>query len=410
MGTSKSSEVMVVNKTGVIMGSDSSESQILLSKILIIDFVTFASSILTKTHSLGILAGGQVARMISIVDNIFSRFSQSLGIDLGTANTLVGVGNKGIVLREPTIVCRHKKSKAIIAIGTSAKKMLGRVPGTIEVLRPLKDGVVADFELTRALLSYFVGKIQANFAHFSVLGPKVIIGVPTKISKVERRAVVEAALNCGARVAYLLDEPMAAAIGVNLPVTEPVGSMIVNIGGGTSEIAIISLGGIVSGRSLSVAGNRMDEDITAYIRSRWGLVIGEATAEAIKINLGSAYPADAEREMIVRGRDLEKGIPATIKVTSAAIREALSPACAEILAAIRQTIEDAPPELVADIAQRGVVLCGGGAQLAGLAKLISSEVKMPVIVAADPTSCVALGAMKVVSDRALLSKVKVAQA
>lgn len=348
--------------------------------------------------------------MISIFDNIIGRFSQNLGIDLGTANTLVGVGDKGIVLREPTIVCRHKKSKTIIAVGTAAKKMLGRVPGTIEVLRPLKDGVIADFELTTAMLSYFVGKIQANFGHISVLGPKMVVGVPTKISKVERRAVVEAALNCGARVAYLLDEPMAAAIGADLPVVAPVGSMIVNIGGGTSEIAIISLGGIVSGRSLAVAGNRMDEDIIAYTRSRWGLAIGEATAEEIKINLGSAYPAESEREMIVRGRDLEQGIPRTIKVSSGAIREALSPACATILAAIRQTIEDAPPELVADIAERGVVLCGGGAQLAGLPKLVSSEVKMPVILAPDPTSCVVLGAMKVVSDRSVKALLKVVQA
>lgn len=348
--------------------------------------------------------------MIPLLDNVFGRFSQSLGIDLGTANTLVGVGNIGIVLREPTIVCRHKKSKTIIAIGTSAKKMLGRVPGTIEVLRPLKDGVVADFELTHAMLSYFVGKIRANFGHFAPLGPKMVVGVPTKISKVERRAVVEAALNCGAREAYLLNEPMAAAIGADLPVTEPVGSMIVNIGGGTSEIAIISLGGIVSGKSISIAGNRMDEDIIAYTRSRWGLAIGEATAEAIKINLGSAYPATTEREMIVRGRDLEKGIPRTIKVSSGAIREALSPACTTILAAIRQTIEDAPPELVADIAERGVVLCGGGSQLSGLPKLISSEVKMPVVLEDDPTSCVVLGAMKVVSDRHLLALIKVAQA
>lgn len=348
--------------------------------------------------------------MIPVVDNILEHFSQNLAIDLGTANTLVGVGNKGIVLREPSIVCRHKKSKTIIAVGTRAKKMLGRVPGTIEVLRPLKDGVVADFEVTHAMLSYFVGKIQANFGKFSVFGPKVVVGVPTKVSKVERRAVIEAAIKSGAREVYLLDEPMAAAIGADLPVTEPVGSMIVNIGGGTSEIAIISLGGIVSGRSLSVAGNCMDEDIIAYTRSRWGLAIGEATAEAIKIDLGSAYPADAEREMIVRGRDLEKGIPRTIKVSSAAIREALSPACATIISAIRQTIEDAPPELVADIAERGVVLCGGGAQLSGLPKLVSSEVRMPVVLADDPTSCVALGAMKVVSDRALKAKVLVAQA
>lgn len=348
--------------------------------------------------------------MISFLNKFLNSFSQGLGIDLGTANTLVGVANKGIVLREPTIVCRHKKNKTIIAVGSAAKKMLGRVPATIEVLRPLKDGVIADYDLTSAMLSYFVNKINQNFGKMTPFAPHAVVGVPSNISKVERRAVITAAETVGIRRAYLLEEPMAAAIGAGLPVGDPVGSMIVNIGGGTCEIAIISLGGVVSGRSLAIAGDAMDEDIIGYVRSRWGMIIGEAAAEEIKLTLGSAYPAASEKDMVVRGRDLEKGLPRSIKISQSAVREALAPACSAIISAIREVAGDAPPELLSDIAERGIVICGGGALLSGLPKLISSETKLPVILAEDPMSCVVVGATRVVSDNDLFGKVKVAQA
>lgn len=352
----------------------------------------------------------QYPTMASFLTKFLDNFSQGLGIDLGTANTLVGIANKGVVLREPSIVCRHKKSKNIIAVGTSAKKMLGRVPASIEVLKPLKDGVIADYDLTSAMLGYFVEKINHAFGkRFFSFGPRAVIGVPSNISKVERRAVIAAALKNGMRSAYLLEEPMAAAIGAGLPVGEPVGSMIVNIGGGTCEIAIISLGGVVTGRSLKVAGNAMDEDITNYVRSRWGVIIGEAAAEEIKLTLGSAFPAGVEKDMVVRGRDLEKGLPRSIKVTQSAVREALAPSVAKIVAAVRETLEDTPPELLADIAERGIVICGGGALLPGLAKLISQETKLPVILADDPMSSVVLGTMRVIENDDLFKKVKVAE-
>lgn len=349
--------------------------------------------------------------MIAIFSKILDGFSQGLGIDLGTANTLVGVAGKGVVLREPSIVCRHRKTKSIIAVGTAAKKMLGRVPATIEVLRPLKDGVIADYDLTSAMLAYFIDRVNQNFSkRFMFLGSRAVIGVPSNISRVQRRAVITAAGNCGVRTAYLLEEPMAAAIGAGLPVTEAVGSMIVNIGGGTCEIAIISLGGVVAGRSLKIAGDKMDEDITGYIRSRWGVIIGEAAAEEIKLTLGSAYPGTVEKDMVVRGRDLETGLPRSIKITQWAVREAIAPSCSVIISAIREVLEDAPPELLSDIAERGIVICGGGALLSGLPKLISQETKLPVVLASDPMSCVVLGAMHVIGDATIFGKVKVANA
>lgn len=347
--------------------------------------------------------------MIPIIDNILGRFSEDLAIDLGTANTLVAVRGKGIVIREPSIVIRHKKTKNIIAIGTEAKKMMGKTPFSIEAVRPMREGVISDFDTTLAMLSYFVKKIHARPGRpFSVPRPKVVIGIPSNISEVERRAVLDAARAAGARSAFLVEEPMAAAIGAGLPAMEPVGSMIVDIGGGTCEIAVISLGGVVVGKSLKVAGDVMDLDIASYIRSRYSLAIGERTAEQIKIALGSAYPSKAEREMVVRGRDLENGLPRTIRVSSVAIREALSGAVSTIVNAVRDVIFDTPPELSADIAERGIVLCGGGSLLLGLSKLISRETKMPVLAAADSLSCVVIGTMRVLDDSELLSKVKVA--
>ncbi|OGD86708.1 rod shape-determining protein [Candidatus Curtissbacteria bacterium RIFCSPHIGHO2_01_FULL_41_11] len=347
--------------------------------------------------------------MIPILDHIFGKFSEDLGIDLGTANTLVAVRGKGIVIREPSIIIRHRKTKNVIAIGSEAKKMLGKTPFTIEAVRPLRDGVIADFDTTLAMLSYFVRKIHARPGRsFSIPRPKVVIGIPSNISEVERRAVLDAARASGARMTFLVEEPMAAAIGADLPVTEPLGSMIVDIGGGTCEIAIISLGGVVVGKSLKIAGDAMDGDIAAYIRSRYSLAIGERTAEQIKIALGSAYPQKVEKEMVVRGRDLEKGLPRTIRVSSVAVREALASSVSAIVNAIRDVIEDAPPELSSDIAERGIVMCGGGSMLSGFSKLVSKETKMPVILAADPLSCVVIGATRILDSSDLLNKVKIA--
>lgn len=347
--------------------------------------------------------------MIPVFDHIFGRFSDDLGIDLGTANTLVAVRGKGIVIREPSIIIRHKKTKNIIAIGSEAKRMFGKTPFTIEAVRPLKEGIIADFDTTLAMLSYFVKKIHARPGRsFSIPRPKVVIGIPSNISEVERRAVLDVARASGARVAYLVEEPMAAAIGADLPVTEPIGSMIIDIGGGTCEIAIVSLSGVVVGKSLKIAGDAMDRDIAAYIRSRYSLVVGEHTAEQIKIALGSAYPDKVEKEMVVRGRDLEKGLPRTIRVSSVAVREALASSVGAIVNAVREVIEDAPPELSSDIAERGIVMCGGGSMLSGFAKLISHECKMPVIIAADPLSCVVVGTMRILDSAELLNKVKIA--
>jgi rod shape-determining protein MreB and related proteins len=347
--------------------------------------------------------------MIPILDNILGHFSQDLAIDLGTVNTLIYIRGKGIALREPSIITQHKKTKKVLAIGQEAKKMVGKTPVNLQTVRPLAGGIVADFDTTLSMLSYFVEKIQrvpGRKLYFS--RPRMVIGVPTCASEVARRAVLELADSCGARSAFLVEEPLAAAIGAGLSITEPVGSLIVDIGGGTSEIAVVSLGGIVVGRSLKIAGNSMDFDIINYVRSRWGLALGEKTAEEIKIALGSAYPGPVEKEMVVRGRDLEKGLPKSIRLTSSQVREALSPSINVIVNTISDILADAPPELAADIAERGIVLSGGGAQIYGLPKLISAETKMPVLVASDPLSCVVRGCGLLLENFELLTKVKVA--
>ena len=348
--------------------------------------------------------------MIPVVDHILGIFSQDLGVDLGTVNTLVYAKGKGIVIREPSIVAQHKKTKKILAIGTEAKKMLGKTPASIICVRPMKEGVISDYDTTLAMLSNFVQKIHKKpGGGFSLPRPRIIIGVPTNVTEVERRALLDVALASGAREAYLVEEPMAAAIGANLPVAEPVGSMVVDIGGGTCEIAVISLWGIVCGRSLKIGGDVMDSDITSYVRSRWGLALGEATAEDLKITLGSAYLSDAEREMVVRGLDLEKGLPRSIKLTTSHIRESLAPSLNTIVYAIKDVIHDAPPDLVSDIAERGIVVCGGGALIPGIHKLISQETKMPVTIAQEPLFCVARGCAALLLTDDLLEKVKIAK-
>lgn len=301
---------------------------------------------------------------------LFGLFSHDLAIDLGTANTLVFVKDKGIAIREPSIVARHKKTKQILAIGVEAKKMMGKTPGQIEAFRPLKDGVIADFDATEEMLHYFIAQVHESPSSFlpKIPRPKVIIGIPSGVTEVERRAVQDAALSAGARVAYLIEEPMAAAIGAKLPIEEARGSMIVDIGGGTTEIAVISLGGIVINRSLRIAGDEFDEAIVTYVRMKHGLLLGLPSAEGAKIAIGSAYQTKEEKHTVVRGRDLENGLPKSVKLTSSGLREAMSPVFNQIIEAIDETVEEIPPELVGDVLEQGITLAGGGALLPGLTK------------------------------------------
>lgn len=345
-------------------------------------------------------------------DWILSLLSHDLGIDLGTANTLVYVRGKGIMIREPSVVARHKKTKQIIAIGREAKRMLGRTPDTIEALRPLKDGVIADFDATAAMLTHYIKLIheQPKRKGFpSIPRPKVVIGIPSGVTEVERRAAAEAAIMAGAREAYLIEEPMAAAIGANLPIQESRGSFICDIGGGTSEIAVIALGGIVVNRSIRTAGDEIDEAIVSFVRLKHSLLIGEPTAEEVKIAIGSAYPTEKqEKQTVVRGRDIETGLPRSVRLSEAEIREAIAQVVSEIIDGIRETIEETPPELIGDIMEHGIVLAGGGALLRGIDKLIATEMKMPVWITDDPQTAVVRGCGKLLDDPVLLAKVKIA--
>ena len=301
-----------------------------------------------------------------IINRLLGFFSHDMGIDLGTANTLVFVSGRGIAIREPSAVARHKKTKEILAIGTAAKKMVGRTPITIEAVRPLKDGVIADFDATAAMLSYYIKKIhEGNTIIPKIPRPLVVIGIPSGVTEVERRAVADAALSSGARVAYLVEEPMAAAIGAGLPIEEPEGTFIVDIGGGTAEIAMISLGGIVLCRSVRVAGDEMDDAIISYVRLKYSLLLGQPTAERVKMTIGNAYLKE-EKFMVVRGRDLETGLPKSVKLSSDEIREALTPIIQEIVGNIKDMLEESPPELVSDIMERGIYMAGGGSLLPGI--------------------------------------------
>ena len=345
-------------------------------------------------------------------DFLFGLLSHDLGIDLGTANTLVYVRGKGIVIREPSVVARHRKTKQVVAIGREAKRMLGKTPQTIEALRPLKDGVIADFDATAAMLTHYIKLVHQQPKRRglpSIPRPKVVVGIPSGVTEVERRAVQEAAIMAGAREAYLIEEPMAAAIGAGLPIQESTGSFICDIGGGTSEIAVLSLGGIVVNRSIRIAGDEMDEAIVSFIRLKYSVLIGEQTAEAIKIAVGSAYPvAKEDRQTVVRGRDIETGLPKSIRVNESEIREALAQVVREIVEAVSETIEETPPELIGDIMEHGIVLAGGGALIRGIDKLIAVELKMPVWVTDDPQTAVVRGCGKLLDDEVLLGKVKVA--
>lgn len=343
-----------------------------------------------------------------ILDQILGAFSHDVAIDLGTANTLVLIKGKGIVIREPTVITQHKKSKQILAIGSEAKKMLGKTPGNIVAIRPLKNGVISDFEATEGLLKYFIDKIHEGGSLLpKIPRPRVVIGIPSGVTEVERRAVQNATVRAGAREVFLIEEPMAAAIGAGLPIEEPSGNMIVDIGGGTTEIAVISLGGVVVNNSIRVAGDEMDQDVINYARSRYNLLLGDRTAEKIKIEIGSAYPVAEEKKMMMRGRDLAGGLPAAVNISSSEIREAISGTVRVMIEAIKDTIEQTPPELVSDIMDNGIFLAGGGSLLPGMDEVIARETKIPVQVAEDSLTCVVRGAGKLLGDIKLLRKVQI---
>jgi rod shape-determining protein MreB len=336
--------------------------------------------------------------------SLFSVFSSDLAIDLGTANTLVYAKGKGIVVNEPSIVAINKMNGDIEAVGREAKDMLGRTPGNIVAIRPLKDGVIADFKVTEKMLNYFIQKAHNRkmFVH-----PRIVIGVPSEITQVEKRAVQDSAFRAKASEVYLVEQAMMAAIGAGLPITEPSGSMIVDIGGGTTDIAVISLSGIVYSRSVRVAGNEMDEAITAYLKRKYNLLVGERTAEQIKMEVGSAYPLDKPLTMEIKGRHLLEGIPKTLTIDDSEIRDALSECVATILNAIRVALERTPPELSADISDRGIVLTGGGALLKNLDKRIREETSLPVSIAEDPLASVVLGTGRMLTDFDLLRRVAI---
>ncbi|MGV8147081.1 MAG: rod shape-determining protein [Alkaliphilus sp.] len=334
--------------------------------------------------------------------SILNMFSKNIGIDLGTANTLVYVQGKGIVVREPSVVAIRNDTKTVLAVGREAKRMIGRTPGNIVAIRPMRDGVIADFDITQNMLKYFIRKA---YQRKGIVRPRVIVCVPSGVTEVEKRAVEEATYLAGAREAYLIEEPMAAAIGAGLPVEEPTGSMVVDIGGGTTEIAIISLGGIVTSRSIRVGGDELDEAIINYIKREYKLMIGERTAEAVKISIGSAFPKEKDEKMLVRGRGLVSGLPKTLEITSKEILNALKEPISQIIDAIKYTLERTPPELAADIMEFGIMLTGGGAMLNGLVELVHKETNMPVQVAEEPLDCVALGTGKAIEEINILKKV-----
>jgi len=338
--------------------------------------------------------------------SLFGFLSADMAIDLGTANTLVYVKGKGIVLNEPSVVALQdvKGKKQVLAVGEEAKMMLGRTPGNVTAIRPLRDGVIADFEVAEEMIKYFIRKVHNRRSFAS---PLVVVCVPSGSTAVERRAIQESAESAGARKVFLIEEPMAAAIGAGLPVTEPTGSLVVDIGGGTTEVAVLSLGGIVYARSVRVGGDKMDEAIVQYLKRKYNLLIGERTAEQIKIEIGSAYPEEEVHTMEVKGRDLVSGIPKTLGINSTEIRDALSETVNAIVEAVRIALERTPPELAADIVDKGIVLAGGGANLRNLDALLRDETGLPVVIAEDPLSCVVLGSGKVLDELDLLRRVTV---
>lgn len=332
----------------------------------------------------------------------FGKMTKDMGIDLGTANTLVYIKGQGIVVREPSVVAIRDDSKEVLAVGEEAKRMIGRTPGNIVAIRPMKDGVIADFDVTQSMLSYFIQKAAAKKG---VVSPRIAICVPFGVTEVEKRAIEEAARTAGAKDAFLIEEPMAAAIGAGLRIEEPEGNMVVDIGGGTSEIAIISLGGIVTAKSIRLGGDELDEAIVNYVKKEYSLMIGERTAEDVKIRIGSAYKEGEEMEMEIRGRDLISGLPKTMQISSSEVRDALRDPVNSIVDGIKSTLEKTPPELASDIMENGIMFTGGGALLKGLDKLVKEETGMPVKIAENPLDCVAIGTGKSVEDQEIFEKV-----
>jgi rod shape-determining protein MreB len=332
------------------------------------------------------------------INSLLGLFSSDISIDLGTANTLVLVRGRGIVINEPSVVAIQKKTKEVLAIGAEAKKMVGRTPADIVAIRPLRDGVISDFDITERMLKYFIKKVHDQSPFSFLPRPRVVVGIPSGVTEVEKRAVLEATMSAGAREAYTIEEPMAAAIGAGLPVTEPMGSMIVDIGGGTTEVAVLSLDGIVVSRSLRVAGDELNDDVINYARQKYNLLIGERMAESIKMAIGSAYPLEEEKTMTLRGRNLITGLPESVEISSVEVREALAASIQTIVSVVRSAIDDTPPELVSDLMESGIALAGGGSLVLGLAERLSEETKIHVFVAEDPLTCVVRGGGAVLQD------------
>ena len=335
--------------------------------------------------------------MFRPLDWLLGFFSLDIGIDLGTANTLVAVRDKGIVINEPSWVAINKRTRRPLAIGAEAREMVGRTPGDIVAIRPLRDGVISEFEITEAMLEYFIGKAHEQ-SLVPIPSPRVVVGIPSGVTEVEKRAVYDATIAAGAREAFLIEEPMAAALGAGLPVAEPRGSMVVDIGGGTTEVAVFSMGGIVLSRSLRVAGDEMDQDIIQYVRNKYNLLIGERMAEKAKIAIGSAYPLWEEKTFPLRGRNLVTGLPESVEVSSIELREALSNSVNTIVAAIKDAIDETPPEIIADLMEIGVCMAGGGSQLHGFTERLTEELRIRCWLADDPMTCVARGAGRVLED------------
>lgn len=345
-----------------------------------------------------------------LFDRFFNLFTYDLGIDLGTSNTLFLVVGKGVAVREPTVVGRNKKTKEIVAFGTEAKKMTGRTPGQLEVITPLKDGVIYDYDATVSLLSYYIKSLhQSQGIHIKIPRPKVVITIPTSVTEVERKAVQDACLGAGARQAFLIEEPMAAAIGAKLPIFEPAGALIIDVGGGTTELAVISLGGIVVSKSLGIAGDEMDEAIINSMRLKYSVLIGQPSAEALKIQIGSVMPLKdkEEKQMVVRGRDLGTGLPRSLRLNSSEIREAIGPLINQIISAVSDIIEEVPPELLGDLTQKGIYLSGGTSLLSGFPQLLAEALKMPCFLVEDPLTVAVRGCGRILADEKLLQKVRV---
>ncbi|OGC70415.1 rod shape-determining protein [candidate division WWE3 bacterium RIFOXYC1_FULL_39_7] len=345
-----------------------------------------------------------------MINKILSYFSHDIGMDLGTANVLIYVKGKGILIREPSVVAIHKKTKEVLAVGSEAKRMLGKTPMNINAIRPLRHGVISDFSAAEKMILYFIRLVHSIPSKFpKIPKPRIVIGVPSGVTSVERKAVIDAARNAGAREVFLIEEPMAAAIGAELPITEPRGTMIVDMGGGTCEIAIISLSGIVVNKSIRVAGDELDMDIVNYAKNKYNLLLGERSAEEIKLAVGNVVEIEDEEKYkyVMRGRDLKSGLPRSIEISPAEVRDALKNSIYMIIGSIKDAIEETPAELMSDIVRDGLVLAGGTSQLRGLDRLMSQELKIPVRVAKDPVTCVVRGCGKVLDDEALLHKVKI---